>query len=217
MPELFADPVLDTPGPHLLLEGQYNGIVCGVDEVGRGALAGPVMAAAIILPPNFADHPVYPNITDSKKLSATARDEIFDCLTGGLAQVAIGQASVDEIDQINILNASMLAMARAVEELSPRPDLALIDGNHTPDLTCQSVPVVKGDQISTSIAAASILAKVTRDRLMHELADAYPHYGWQSNVGYGSATHLSALKTHGASPHHRRSFKPVNEVLTVNN
>ena len=182
--------------------------VAGVDEAGRGPLCGPVVAAAVILDPAH----IPAGLNDSKKLSARAREALFAQLLEG-AETAVGVASVEEIDSLNILHASMLAMRRAVEGLR-RPDLALIDGNRVPPgLPCPAEAVVKGDALSLSIAAASILAKVTRDRIMVDLAQQFPGYGWEKNAGYPTKDHLQALARLGVTPHHRRSFRPVHNIL----
>lgn len=198
--------------PDLSIEQQYSGIICGIDEVGRGPLAGPVTAAAVILPDHVLDIPELALLNDSKKLTAKRREMLFEVIKNH-CQFGIGQASVEEIDEINILQASLLAMHRAFDNLPTRPDVALIDGNKTPDLPCTMQAVVKGDSISSSIAAASIIAKVTRDRLMEKLGKEYPHYGWSRNAGYGTKIHMEALETHGVTIHHRRSFAPVTRAL----
>lgn len=195
--------------PDLSHEDALGGVIAGVDEAGRGPLAGPVTAAAVIL--DQARIP--PGLNDSKVLSATRRDILFD-LIQAQASVAIGWASVAEIDALNIREASLLAMRRAVEGLPTRPDTALIDGNACPkDLPCRGVTLVKGDAKSLSIAAASIIAKVARDRLMAGLAKDHPGYGWEVNQGYPTAAHLAALQDMGVTPHHRRSFRPVHNIL----
>ncbi len=183
--------------------------VAGVDEVGRGPLSGPVVAAAVILDPaNIPD-----GLADSKKLSAKRRAQMFDLISAS-AIVSVGQASVGEIDDINILHASLLAMRRALDGLPTRPEFALIDGNRLPpDLPMQAQAVVKGDDRCLSIAAASIIAKVTRDRLMTALSREFPGYGWENNAGYGTKAHLEGLKRLGVTPHHRVSFKPVHNIL----
>ncbi len=199
------------PNFDLETTAQNNGAkkVAGVDEVGRGPLAGPVTAAAVILNPNN----IPAGLNDSKKLSPRKRETLFDTILQS-AQVGIGEASVEEIDEINILQASHLAMIRALENLPEQPDHVLIDGNRIPNnLTLSAEAVVKGDAKSLSIAAASIVAKVTRDRLMVGLAQQHPGYGWETNAGYPSKNHLSALKELGITPHHRRSFKPVHNIL----
>lgn len=201
--------------PDLSHELRHAGLVCGVDEAGRGPLAGPVVAAAVILPPHF-DAKAAAKINDSKKLSATARAAMFDAITAG-ARFGIAEASVAEIDQINILQATFLAMRRAIAALGePSPGVALIDGNRAPrDLACHAETIIKGDSISLSIAAASILAKVTRDRIMQKLAIDYPAYGWARNAGYGTAAHLLAIKQHGPTPHHRLTFAPLSQEHVI--
>jgi ribonuclease HII len=200
-------------GPHFELERDAIGsgahFVAGVDEVGRGPLAGPVTAAAVIL-----DRAQIPEgLADSKALSATKRALLHDAILSS-AMVGIGHASVEEIDTINVLQATFLAMRRAMAALSRQPDMALIDGNRLPDdLPCPAQAVVKGDATCLSIAAASIVAKVTRDRIMWDLAQHYPGYGWETNAGYGSKSHILALKKLGPTPHHRRSFRPVHNIL----
>ena len=184
--------------------------IVGVDEVGRGPLCGPVTAAAVWLDPNH----VPDGLNDSKKLTAKRREVLFAQIMD-VADVSIAHASVEEIDQINILRASHLAMERAIAGLSVQADAALIDGNMIPkglgDLKTQSV--IKGDSKSVSIAAASIVAKICRDEIMVALAQQHPGYGWETNAGYGTAVHLEALQNIGVTPHHRRSFKPVHNIL----
>lgn len=198
---------------HEIAAGLHDGtIICGVDEAGRGPLAGPVIAAAAILPAEGLPADLAAQINDSKKLSAARREHLFVPLTR-LCRYAVGEADVAEIDAMNILWASMLAMQRAVDRLPVKPDIALIDGNRCPHLACPARPIVKGDSISLSIAAASIIAKVMRDRLMTKLAVQYPFYGWDKNAGYGTTQHLAALRAHGATPWHRDSFAPVRELL----
>ncbi len=189
--------------------GRGAGCVVGVDEVGRGPLAGPVTAAAVRLDP--ANMPA--GLADSKRLSPKRRAQIFLEIVR-LADVCVAHASVEEIDRMNILAASHLAMCRAIAGLSRPPDHALIDGNLLPrDLPCAGQAVIKGDARCLSIAAASIAAKVTRDRLMVDLSQQHPGYGWERNAGYGSQQHLAALRDLGVTPHHRRSFRPVHNIL----
>ena len=201
-----------THGPDLSFELELisQGMVriAGVDEVGRGPLAGPVTAAAVILDPeNIPD-----GLNDSKKLTAKRR-EALEPLILESAQVSIAHATVEEIDDINILRASHLAMERAVAGLGD-VDHALIDGNMIPrGLTVPATTIIKGDGRSVSIAAASIVAKICRDRIMWDLAQQFPGYGWETNAGYGSKSHISALQNLGVTPHHRRSFKPVHNML----
>ena len=183
--------------------------VAGMDEVGRGPLAGPVTAAAVILD----SQSIPQGLNDSKKLTARRRAEIADDIWL-MAQVAVAHASVAEIDELNILRASHLAMQRAIDELPQRPDHVLIDGNMIPrGLKISAQTIVKGDARSLSIAAASIVAKVARDRIMCALAADFPGYGWDSNAGYPSKAHKMALQSLGVTPHHRRSFKPVHNIL----
>lgn len=184
-------------------------IVAGVDEVGRGPLAGPVTAAAVVLDPaNIPD-----GLNDSKKLSAKKRDALFDEIMEKAA-VCIAHATVEEIDEVNILRASHIAMERAIAGLPEIPNHILIDGNMTPQgITTSSETIIKGDAKSMSIAAASIVAKVTRDRIMVDLAQQFPGYGWETNAGYPSVKHREALVKLGVTPHHRRSFKPVHNIL----
>ncbi|MBI1273084.1 MAG: ribonuclease HII [Alphaproteobacteria bacterium] len=186
-------------------------IVCGVDEVGRGPLAGPVLAAAAILPGDFPPA-LAAKITDSKKMTARQREAIFDELTSHCTH-AVAEASVAEIAELNILWASMLAMQRAVAALARPPAMALIDGNRCPKLPCPAQAIVKGDGKSLSIAAASIIAKVSRDRFMTKLAQKHPGYGWERNAGYGTTEHIAALQRLGPTPWHRDSFAPVYELI----
>lgn len=195
--------------PDFSHEAALGARVAGVDEAGRGPLAGPVSAAAVVLDP--ARLP--PGLNDSKALSAARRDALFDQIHD-MAEVSLAWASVAEIDALNIRAASLLAMRRAVEGLARVPDAALIDGNACPDgLPCRGVTLVKGDAKSLSVAAASIIAKVARDRVMAELAKAHPGYGWEVNAGYPTAAHRAALLDLGVSPHHRRTFRPVHNIL----
>lgn len=235
--------------PDLSLEHHYNGLVVGIDEVGRGPLAGPVVAGCVYIPPVTYDLPFWIDVNDSKKLSAKRRDELAALIKAHTVW-GIGQASVTEIDQINILQATFLAMRRAFEaiklggnpsagwdpdnkELDPGVRrgcnslsdhrvigssdlLALIDGNRAPpNFPCPVRTIIKGDQTSLSIAAASIIAKVTRDHLMAELARDYPAYGWDQNAGYGTTAHLAALDQYGPCPHHRRSFAPIKSMMAA--
>ena len=177
-------------------------VICGVDEAGRGPLAGPVCAAAVIL----QDHHQIPGLNDSKKLTDKKRRELFPLIKEQAIAYGIGLASHQEIDEINILQATYLAMERALAQLSVKPDLALIDGNRAKDFGLPVRTVVKGDSLSASIAAASILAKVTRDDLMVEMAAEYPGYGFEIHKGYGTKAHYEALRNQGASPIHRMSF-----------
>ena len=197
MPARQASLVWDVPG-----------LVAGVDEAGRGPLAGPVVAAAVIL-----DQPSrIRGLADSKTLTALQRERLHDQIRERALCCAIGVASVEEIDQVNILQATMLAMRRAVEGLRLKPAKVLVDGNRLPTLDVLAEAIVKGDSLVKSISAASILAKVHRDRLCLELDLQYPHYGFARHKGYGTADHLAALRAHGACEHHRRTFAPVAKV-----
>ena len=176
--------------------------ICGVDEAGRGPLAGPVCAAAVILP----EHMQIPGLTDSKKLTDKKRRELYPIIKEQAIAYGIGFASEKEIDEINILQATFLAMQRALDQLSVRPDLALIDGNREKDFGLPVKTVVKGDSLSANIAAASVLAKVTRDDLMEKMALEYPQYQFEIHKGYGTKAHYAALTEHGPSPIHRMTF-----------
>jgi ribonuclease HII len=182
-----------------------------VDEAGRGPWAGPVVAAAVVLGRTRRGLPV---IDDSKRMARAAREEAFSVLCGRVPY-GVGVASVEEIDALNILQASMLAMQRAVARLPQAPDVVLVDGNYPPKLGCRVQCIVEGDTISLSIAAASIIAKVTRDRMMAELAREHPHYGFERHVGYGTRQHQAALALHGVTAHHRRSFAPIRALLAT--
>jgi ribonuclease HII len=183
--------------------------LCGVDEAGRGPLAGPVVAAAVMLDPGRR----IDGLRDSKKLSAAARERLAEMIRREAVAWCVGEASVAEIDALNILRATMLAMHRAVAGLPRAPDDVWVDGNRCPEWPWRSQAVVKGDDKVAAIAAASILAKTERDRFMRRVHDAYPEYGFDRHMGYGTAAHLDALKAHGACPQHRRSFSPVKQVL----
>jgi ribonuclease HII len=194
--------------PDFAIEDGCRGVVCGVDEAGRGPLAGPVVAAAVIIDRACFSAELRDTLDDSKLLRRAAREACYHGLLT-CARVGVGAASVREIDRINILRASHLAMSRAVAALGVRPDVALIDGNMAPVLPCQAKTVVRGDALSFSIAAASIIAKVTRDRIMHALARRHPSYAWESNVGYSTRAHFAAIAAFGVTVHHRHSFAPV--------
>jgi len=187
--------------------------VCGIDEAGRGPWAGPVVASAVILNPTE----IPDGLNDSKKLTAKRRDALFDAINA-VAQIGVGIATVQEIDEVNILQATFLAMHRAVEALPQPPAYALIDGNKIPpNMICDAEAIVKGDGRSVSIAAASIIAKVTRDRIMVTLAQQFPGYGWERNAGYGVKAHQEGLNRLGVTPHHRVSFKPIHKMLYQEN
>lgn len=188
-------------------------LVCGVDEAGRGPLAGPVCAAAVILDPA---RPIA-GLKDSKKLSASQRERLADEIRAKALSWAVAWASVEEIDEINILQASMLAMQRCVLALSVKPDEVLVDGNRVPSLPYLSRAIIKGDALEPAISAASILAKTARDKTMMDLARYYPKYGFEQHSGYPTAAHLEALRLHGASPAHRKTFGPVKRILDEQN
>ena len=195
--------------PDLSIESTHRGLIAGVDEAGRGPWAGPVVAAAAILDPAKLPQ----GINDSKKLTAAKREALFEHILAS-AHTGVGLASVEEIDRLNILGATKLAMCRAVEALGVVPDIALIDGNRAPEaMRCRVQTVIGGDAKSLSIAAASIIAKVTRDRIMEKLAREYPGYGWEKNAGYGTAAHQAGLASLGITPHHRQSFAPIRALL----
>ena len=185
------------------------GLVAGVDEAGRGPLAGPVVAGAVILDPQNPIH----GLKDSKRLTALRRDVLYEEIREKALAWAVGHADVEEIDRINILQATMLAMKRAVEALQTVPDHALIDGNRCPDLCCPAQAIVKGDSRVAAISAASIMAKVTRDREMLSLDVVYPGYGLAQHKGYPSKAHIEALENLGVTPIHRRSYAPVRRVI----
>jgi ribonuclease HII len=182
--------------------------VAGIDEAGRGPWAGPVVAAAVILD----EHAIPEGIADSKVLIPEAREHLYKRIVA-TSTVGVGIADVDRIDRDNILNATLWAMAEAVRALAVKPRLALVDGNRSPRLACETRTLVKGDALCLSIAAASIIAKVTRDRLMVELSQSWPQYGFERHKGYGTPEHRTALTRHGATPLHRRSFRPVQLAL----
>ena len=191
----------------ILLGWDVPGLVAGVDEAGRGPLAGPVVAAAVILDEL---HPIK-GLADSKKLTALRREKLYDEIRAKALCCSVAQASVEEIDRLNILQATLLAMRRAVEGLRLKPAKVLVDGNRLPVLDVVSEAIVKGDALVPAISAASILAKVTRDRWCAELDARYPQYGFADHKGYGTAEHMAALRAHGPCPEHRRSFAPVRE------
>jgi len=198
--------------PDYDLERAAGGVVAGVDEAGRGPWAGPVVAAACVLDLEALAPELRGVIDDCKLLRRETRERLFPAIAAG-ARIGIGAASVAEIDRLDVLQATMLAMARAVAALGGPPDLALVDGNRLPALPCPARAVVGGDRRSLSIAAASIAAKVVRDRLMRRLATRYPGFGWERNAGYGTAEHQAALGRLGITRHHRRSFRPIANLL----
>jgi ribonuclease HII len=203
--------------PHYIYESRLlkimSGPVCGVDEAGRGPLAGPVVAAAVILQKGR----IPKGLNDSKQLSEEDREDLFPRIMEMAVAVGVGEASVEEIDLLNIRMATHQAMARAVRSLPVAAQFALVDGNDAPALPCKCDTLVDGDARSVSIAAASIIAKVTRDRMMKLLHDAHPGYNWASNKGYGTRDHYSGLKAHGVTAHHRRSFGPIANILAGHN
>ena len=200
--------------PHFIYESRLlktlTGPICGVDEAGRGPLAGPVVAAAVILDRNRMPK----GLNDSKLLDEETREELFPQIMAMAVAVGVGEASVGEIDLVNIRQATHLAMARAVRALSVPAIFALVDGNDAPALPCKCDTLIGGDGRSVSIAAASIIAKVTRDRLMTRLHAEHPGYNWCNNKGYGTPEHYSGLKLHGVTIHHRRSFAPIRELIS---
>lgn len=186
-------------------------IIAGVDEAGRGPLAGPVMAACVILDPKF----IINGIMDSKKLTAKKREELFTIICEKSLAYGIAEASAKEIDNINILQATFLAMQRAVAQLTIKPDEVLIDGNQCPKLPYQTKTIIKGDSLVQAISAASILAKVTRDNYLFELHEKYPEYGFAQHKGYPTAAHIEALRKYGPCPEHRLSYKPVQDSYSM--
>lgn len=196
------------------MERAAGGVVAGVDEAGRGPLAGPVVAAAVVFTRCRAPQALVHELDDSKKLRPLVRLRLCEAVRA-CASFGVGVADVGEIDRLNILRASLLAMARAVEALGMAIDLALVDGNMPPPLPCPVRCVVGGDGLCLSVAAASIVAKVTRDAMMRELAGRHPGYGWEHNAGYGTRMHLDALARLGPTPQHRRSFRPVADLVAA--
>ena len=203
------------PRPDLSLERTASGLVAGIDEAGRGPWAGPVIAAAVILDTDRLSRELVMGLDDSKKLSPRRRTELFEMLPH-YARIGVGSASAPLIDEFNILAATMTAMSRAVSALGVMPDFALVDGNRLPELPCPARAVVGGDGLSLSIAAASIVAKVIRDRIMGALSTRYPGFGWDTNSGYGTVQHRDALKVLGVTRHHRLSYAPVHKILSRN-
>ena len=188
--------------------GDERRLVCGVDEAGRGCLAGPVTAGAVILPPGWCPE----GLDDSKRLDASRRESLYDAIVEGALSWGAFDVSAAEIDRVNILQATMLAMVGAVDSLATQPDLVLVDGNRLPRWEREAQAVIGGDGLSASVAAASIIAKVTRDRLMTAYDAAHPGYGFAGHKGYGSAEHLAALRRLGPCPIHRRTFRPVAQL-----
>jgi ribonuclease HII len=204
--------------PDYTLELSLPGPVVGIDEAGCGPWAGPVMAGAAILFPDKLPRSFLSELNDSKKLTAKKRYNLYEVLCACQGEGAVwasGIATVEEIDALNIRQAAMLAMRRAVEKLPVQPRSALVDGIVPPQLECFVKTVKKGDSLSLSIAAASIVAKVERDLLMQKLAQEFPHYGWHTNAGYGTATHMSAIKQFGITVHHRKTYSPIAALLVA--
>jgi ribonuclease HII len=191
------------------LRTQHGPLLAGVDEVGRGPLAGPVVACAVVMPP---ERRAMPGVNDSKQLSAKKRESLIGKIRDRAIAIGIGAASVREIDRLNILQASVLAMRRALGRLPMRPDHVVVDGRSIRTLAVPHTAIIHGDARCYSIACASIVAKITRDRVMHALAGRYPEYRWENNVGYATANHLRGIAEHGITPHHRRSFLPVAQL-----
>ncbi len=207
--ELFSAAPLDTLRFEKAAYGNGFTYVAGIDEAGRGPLAGPVIAAAVILPVGFS----ITGVDDSKKLTPDKREKLFDVIMTQAMSVGVGVVNPVEIDRINILQATRCAMLAAVQQLSPQPDFLLIDGISTINSTVPQKTIIKGDSLSLSIAAASIIAKVTRDMFMIEMDSSYPEYGFAGHKGYGSAAHMEAIRRHGPSPIHRLTFGGVKEYV----
>lgn len=205
--------------PSFLYEDQHQGKIVGIDEAGRGPWVGPVVAGAVIFLSRDVSPYLLNHLTDSKKLSPKRREELFDLITEesqkGNICYGIGEASASEIDKLNILQATFLAMKRAVSALPFLPDFAIIDGNRLPkEFICPAQSLIKGDFLSYSVAAASVMAKVTRDRQMQEMAQIYPGYGFEKNAGYGTKEHILGLQKYGVTPQHRQSYKPIRELIS---
>jgi ribonuclease HII len=198
--------------PDFSTEAALGGQVAGIDEAGRGPWAGPVVAAAVILDPPRMPAELIAGLDDSKKLRKPVREMLYDHIRVSAAH-GVGQASVEEIDEMNILQAAMLAMRRAFANLPEAPQYAIVDGNRDPGLGVPTRCLIGGDASSLSIAAASILAKVTRDRIMEGLAREFPGYGWETNAGYGTKQHQQGLAENGVTPHHRRTFAPITKLI----
>ncbi len=204
--------------PDFSFEDECNGVVCGIDEAGRGPWVGPVVAGAVIIKDRNLSPDLLKYLNDSKKLSKSRREQLYALLREeeqqGKVLIGVGEASSEEIDEINILQATFLAMHRAVNNLGQKPDMALIDGNRTPkEFPAAARCVIKGDSKSYSISAASIIAKVYRDRLMETLAEKYPYYGFERNAGYGTKEHIEGIKKYGIISEHRKSYRPIKEFL----
>ena len=208
--------------PDFKFEDEYKGIVCGIDEAGRGPWVGNVVAGAVIILDRNLPQELLKNLDDSKKLSKSKREFLYELLRqaekDGKIKIGIGEASAQEIDQYNILQATFMAMSRATNQLGINPDMALIDGNRVPKaFPCPVVSIIKGDARSYSISAASIIAKVWRDRELEKLAEKYPYYGFEHNAGYGTKDHIEGIKKYGLIAEHRKSYKPIKEFLEAGN
>lgn len=206
--------------PDFEIENTLNGRIAGIDEAGRGPWAGPVVAGAVVILDRNIEKSLLEELDDSKKLTAKKREKLYQTLfeeeAKGRIAIGIGEASAREIDEMNILQATFLAMKRAAQALKIKPDAAIIDGNQNPkNFPVQTKTVIKGDAKSYSISAASIVAKVYRDRLMSDLAKKYPFYGFEKNAGYGTAAHIKGLNEHGICAEHRCSYKPIKKVLGI--
>ena len=204
--------------PNFLIEDEFEGFVVGIDEAGRGPWVGPVVAGAVVFVNRDVNPYLLENLNDSKKISKKKREVLYDLLleekNKGNIKIGIGEASSKEIDELNILNATFLAMKRALDMCGVEPSMVLIDGNRVPkNFGYEARAVVKGDAKSYSISAASIMAKVYRDKLMEEMSLKYPNYGFQNNAGYGTKEHIEALKKYGITPEHRKSYQPIKEYL----
>lgn len=204
--------------PSFEIEDSFDGVIAGVDEAGRGPWVGPVVAGCVVFVNRDVDAKLLENLNDSKKLSKKKREMLFDLLhveaEKGNILIGIGEASAKEIDEINILNASFLAMKRAIDKANVKPNMVLIDGNREPkDFDYKTKAVIKGDAKSYSISGASILAKVYRDRLMEDMAKKYPYYGFEKNAGYGTKAHIEGLEKYGITPEHRKSYAPIKAFL----
>jgi len=204
--------------PDFSIENECNGYVCGIDEAGRGPWVGNVVAGAVVVLDKNLSPELLNNLNDSKKLSKTKREKLYELLRqeerAGKVKIGVGEATPEEIDKYNILQATFMAMKRATENLAIKPDIALIDGNRSPkNFAFPTKTIIKGDAKSYSISAASIIAKVYRDRQMEELAKRYPYYGFERNAGYGTKDHIEGIKKYGIIAEHRKSYKPIKEYL----
>ncbi len=198
--------------PDFSIEESYNTSCCGIDEAGRGTLVGPVVAACVFIPKENKNLPIWNEINDSKKLSAKKREYLYDKIRQS-CYCGIGQATIEEIDDINILNATMLAMKESYKNMEFSTEISLIDGNRAPEIENNIQTIIKGDSKSISIAAASIIAKVYRDNLLKKLGEEYPEYKWDKNSGYGTKEHLEAIYKYGITPYHRKSFAPIKNII----